>query len=150
MRRPHYGMARMARMAHLAWIATAVLFGGAASAQPLPDPTRPMGANVPARAAVPGTPATVRPPAPNTGTSRATEPARPAPPPRLQALMTPQDGPPSALLDGELLQVGQLLKQAWRLERIGHDGVLLRRTSPESATPLWLPLLADPRLHKEP
>ncbi|MEY2654738.1 MAG: hypothetical protein RLZZ524_1766, partial [Pseudomonadota bacterium] len=76
MTRPHGGMVRMARMAHHAWIATAVLFGAAASAQPLPDPTRPMGANVPARAAVPGTPATSRPPAPNAGTARATEPPR--------------------------------------------------------------------------
>ncbi len=64
--------------------------------------------------------------------------------------MTPQDGPRSALLDGQLLRAGQTLGQDWRLERIGDDGVLLRRlTAPDTAT-VWLPLLADLRLHKEP
>jgi hypothetical protein len=135
------------------------LLTGAATAQPLPDPTRPMGATAPTRPAAGVSPtgntagttaaraSTAATPAPRT-------PAAPrlAPPPQLQALMTPQDGARSALLDGQLLLAGQTLGRDWRLERIGDDGVLLRRldaASPDTAT-LWLPLLAAPRLHKEP
>lgn len=123
-----------------------------AMAQPLPDPTRPLGAT---RPAAPGnaSPAPVaRLGAVNAAGNRAPAPARVAPPPQLQALMTPEDGPRSALLDGQLLLAGQTLGRDWRLERIGDDGVLLRRLAaadPDTAT-LWLPLLAAPRLHKEP
>lgn len=161
-----------------AWIAVTALTAGllpsAVQAQALPDPTRPMGApRRPAEST--GNSSTHSSPAPvarlgvvNATTARAPAPARPAPPPQLQALMTPHDGPRSALLDGQLLLTGETLGRDWRLERIGDDGVLLRRvdvngsangsatgsapgsaTSPDSAT-LWLPLLAAPRLHKEP
>jgi hypothetical protein len=119
----------------------------ALQAQPLPDPTRPMGA---ARSLAPQTPATAglptRTPA---ATLRAPAPARIVPTPRLQALMSPVGGPRSAMLDGVVLSAGQSLGADWRLERIGDDGVLLRRTSPDTAT-LWLPLLGDARPHKEP
>ncbi|MGY0193741.1 hypothetical protein ACWA7J_01555 [Leptothrix sp. BB-4] len=131
---------------------TALLGSGPVPAQTLPDPTRPMGA---ARPATPGntSPAPVaRLGAVNAAGNRAPAPARVVPPPQLQALMTPEDGPRSALLDGQLLLAGQTLGRDWRLERIGDDGVLLRRLAaagPDTAT-LWLPLLAAPRLHKEP
>ncbi len=131
------------------------LLTGAATAQPLPDPTRPMGATAPARPATGGNAAgTTAARAPTAATHAPRPPAAPrlAPPPQLQALMTPQDGARSALLDGQLLLAGQTLGRDWRLERIGDDGVLLRRldaASPDTAT-LWLPLLAAPRLHKEP
>ncbi|WP_207224856.1 hypothetical protein [Sphaerotilus mobilis] len=121
----------------------------------MPDPTRPLGATAVARPGTPTAPAAARPAAAAASAARPAAPAvRSVPTPRLQALMTPQDGPRSALLDGQLLRAGQTLGGDWRLERIGDDGVLLRRlsaaaTAPDTAT-LWLPLLADPRLHKEP
>jgi hypothetical protein len=127
---------------------------GQATAQPLPDPTRPMGT---ARPAVPpgnvpaGTPAPARPTAP----ARAPAPARVVPPPQLQGLLTPEDGPRHALLDGQLRVAGQSLGRDWRLERIGDDGVLLRRLGNPAdgaglPATLWLPLLADLRPRKEP
>lgn len=128
-----------------------VVLAASATAQPLPDPTRPMGATAAARPATAGSTA-ARMPNPATHAPRPPAAPRLATPPQLQALMTPQDGARSALLDGQLLLAGQTLGRDWRLERIGDDGVLLRRldaTSPDTAT-LWLPLLAAPRLHKEP
>ncbi|MDP4302599.1 hypothetical protein [Leptothrix discophora] len=121
-------------------------------AQSLPDPTRPMGTarSLTATPAAPAGPAGLTPnPVPRAGASTARAPARVVPPPRLQALMSPDGGPRSAMLDGVVLTTGQSLGTDWRVERIGDDGVLLRRATPDTAT-LWLPLLGDARPHKEP
>ena len=61
---------------------------------------------------------------------------RPAPPPRLQSVHLPQNGPASALVDNRLLRAGERLDE-WQVERIAHDGLMLRSATRQ----LWLPLL---------
>ncbi|MEY4750871.1 MAG: hypothetical protein RIQ60_3085 [Pseudomonadota bacterium] len=69
--------------------------------------------------------------------------------PRLQALRVASGGVSSALIDGQLLQQGEL-HQGWRVQQIDADGVLLQPLRPAPNTPSTalrlslLPPLATP------
>jgi hypothetical protein len=98
----------------------------------LADPTRPPGLGGAGRT----TPDPGGSPGPATRPGLATPAVRPPspPPPLLQALHLPRSGPPSALIDGQVLQVGD--RQAgWTVQAIRADGVLLARPAPCPSTP---------------
>jgi hypothetical protein len=99
---------------------------GAGARVALADPTRPPGTALAAStASTASTAAAARAPA----TARVIDGAqRPAPPAalRLQSLHLPQVGTASALIDGQLLRVGDNLRE-WTVQAIRTDGVLLAR-----------------------
>ncbi|ACB35355.1 hypothetical protein Lcho_3095 [Leptothrix cholodnii SP-6] len=123
-----------------AWIATAAQAQNspAAGRTGIADPTRPPAGlgGAPADAApvnAPGNP----PRSAQAASSNAARPLpRPAPPPRLQSVHLPQSGPASALVDNRLLRTGERIDE-WQVERIAHDGLMLRSATRQ----LWLPLL---------
>jgi hypothetical protein len=113
------------------------------SAKGVADPTRPPAALAAATASsAPGQTRAAR--TPDGSASRS---ARAIPLPQLQSVHLPHEGPASALVDDRLLRVGERINE-WQVERIEHDGLLLRsattaataRTAP-AARQLWLPLL---------
>jgi hypothetical protein len=69
-------------------------------------------------------------------TPRAAEPAKAAPPatplPHLQALLVPHTGKASALIDGQVLRVGEAVRE-WTVQSIRGDGVLLARAAAVAA-----------------
>jgi hypothetical protein len=125
-----------------AWIATAAQAQSslAAARNGIADPTRPPAGlgSVPADAAPASAPHNTSRSAQAASSNAARPLARPSPPPRLQSVQLPQSGPASALVDNRLLREGERIDE-WQVERIAHDGLMLR-----SATRLlWLPLLPD-------
>jgi hypothetical protein len=116
----------------------ALLIASPARAQPAPalaDPTRPPGGAA-------GTPGSTtgngqRNAASPVGTARAPAPSAitaPALPPLLQGLHLPRPGTPSALIDGQVLLVGDRV-QDWTVQSIHADGVWLARTAARPASP---------------
>jgi hypothetical protein len=101
---------------------------GLATRVALADPTRPPAAAQPAGAANAATSTATRGPAAPRGSDAAQRPAPPAAL-RLQSLHLPQVGAASALIDGQLLCVGDALRD-WTVQAIRADGVLLTRRSP--------------------
>ena len=71
---------------------------------------------------------------------------RPTPAPRLQSIHLPDTGPASALVDGRLVRVGERI-DAWQVERITHDGLMLRSVVTASDTPAST---AAPRPERRP
>jgi hypothetical protein len=126
-----------------ALLALAPLLAGAALANPLADPTRPPTLAAPPR------PAAARPPAlPATPASATPAPATAAleapPMPQLQGVHLPNQGPPTALVDGKLLRPGDRLAGPWgerQVQAIDHQGLLLAQPG---RAPLRLWLLAQP------
>lgn len=124
-----------------AWIATAAQAQNspAAGRSGIADPTRPPAGlgGAPADAAPGNAPG--HPPrsaqAANSNTARPLPRPSP-PPPRLQSVHLPQGGPASALVDNRLLRAGERIDE-WQVERIAHDGLMLRSATRQ----LWLPLL---------
>ncbi len=119
-----------------AWIATAAQAqsSSAAGRTGITDPTRPPAGlgSAPADSAPGNTPRSAQ-----AASSNAARPLpRPLPPPRLQSVHLPQSGPASALVDNRLLRAGERIDE-WQVERIAHDGLMLRGATRQ----LWLPLL---------
>lgn len=123
-----------------AWLATAAQAQNSPGAgrTGIADPTRPPAGlgGAPADAA-PGSAPHNTPRNAQVASSNAARPLpRPAPPPRLQSVHLPQSGPASALVDNRLLRAGERIDE-WQVERIAHDGLMLRGATRQ----LWLPLL---------
>jgi hypothetical protein len=103
-------------LGHTAWVACLALLGAAVQAQPVADPTRPSAALLgDAPVAKTGTAATPRPVAA----------AAPAALPPLRSVQIPQQGPPSALLGGRVVRVGDHSGEH-RVVAIDSQGVTLR------------------------
>ena len=123
-----------------AWIATAAQAQNspAAGRSGIADPTRPPAGlgGAPADAAPGNAPGNTPRSAQAASSNAARTLPRPSPPPRLQSVHLPQSGPASALVDNRLLRAGERIDE-WQVERIAHDGLMLRSATRQ----LWLPLL---------
>lgn len=95
----------------------------AVAAGPLADPTRPAQGFAPAGDAARGHAPSAARGAPKSPAAAPDAPA--APPPQVQSIHLPQSGPPSALVDGRLVQPGDRIGDAL-LIAIDPDGLLLR------------------------
>ncbi|WP_088285576.1 hypothetical protein [Ideonella sp. A 288] len=101
-------------------------------AGPLADPTRPPTIAVPASTAAPAGP---RPAAAAAAAARA--PVAPVVAPVLQSLQVSARGPSSAMVDGQVVQVGDRIGERLVLA-IDHDGLLLRAATGQGTERLTL------------